>query len=82
MTETHVESRGHARIIYLGPVAPHWDVLVSDWGDRNALQGFAARVLARLLLLTPADPVQFPRNQERCNRDAEREAITVEWDLG
>ena len=25
--------RGHARIVYLGPVAPHWDVR-SDFGDR------------------------------------------------
>lgn len=82
MTETHVESRGHARIIYVGPVAPHWDVHVSDWGDRNALAAFKVRVEARLRLLTPADQVQFPRNKERCNRDAEREAITVEWDLG
>ena len=26
--------RGHVRIIYLGPVAPHWRV-DSDFGDRN-----------------------------------------------
>ena len=79
VTETYVESRGHARIIYLGPVAPHWDVIGSDWGDRGALTNFSSRVLARLLLLTPRDE-QFPRNKERCNRDAAREGITVEWE--
>lgn len=82
MSETYTESRGHVRIIYTGPVAPHWEVLTGDWGDRNAMESFANRVKARLLLLTPNDAAQFPRNQIRCNDDAEREAITVEWDLG
>ena len=40
-----------------------------------------ARVLARLVLLPRNDP-QFRRNQERVNRDAERERISVEWELG
>ena len=39
------------------------------------------RALARLVLLTEADP-QFRRNRERINRDAERELISLEWDLG
>lgn len=38
-------------------------------------------MLARLVLLPRNDP-QFRRNQERVNRDAERERITVEWELG
>jgi hypothetical protein len=38
-------------------------------------------VLARLVLLTRDDP-QFRRNSERIARDAERELITIEWDLG
>lgn len=72
--------RAHARIVYHGPVAPHWEVY-ADWGDRSLLEAFRARVLARLVLLTRDDP-QFRRNRERVNRDAERELITIEWDLG
>ena len=70
----------HARIVYLGPVAPHWEVY-SDYGDRSLLDEFRARVLARLVLL-PRDDPQFRRNRERVVRDAERERISIEWDLG
>jgi hypothetical protein len=70
----------HARIAYLGPVAPHWEVY-GDYGDRKLLDEFRARVLARLVLL-PRDDPQFRRNKERVMRDAERERITIEWDLG
>ncbi len=72
--------RGHVRIIYLGPVAPHWE-LVSDFGDRNHIEEFRQRAMARLLLLPPHDP-QFRRNRERVVRDAEREALLLDWDLG
>ena len=72
--------RAHARIVYLGPVSPHWEVY-GDWGDRTVLEEFRARVLARLVLL-PRDDPQFRRNRERVNRDAERERILIEWDLG
>lgn len=72
--------RGHARIVYLGPVAPHWEIR-SDFGDRQLIDEFRARVNARLLLLPPHDP-QFRRNRERVNRDAERENLLLEWDLG
>jgi hypothetical protein len=72
--------RAHARIVYLGSVSPHWEVY-GDWGERGVLESFRARVLARLVLLTRDDP-QFRRNRERVNRDAEREAISIEWDLG
>ena len=41
----------------------------------------SARTLARLLLLPPHDP-QFRRNRERVVRDAERENLVLEWDLG
>lgn len=71
---------GHARIVYLGSVSPHWEVY-SDWGDRTQFDEFRARVLARLVLL-PRDDPQFRRNRERIVRDAERERITLEWDLG
>ena len=72
--------RGHVRVIYLGPVAPHWRV-DSDFGDRNLIEELRQRILARLLLLPPHDP-QFRRNRERIIRDAERENVLLEWDLG
>jgi hypothetical protein len=72
--------RGHVRVVYLGPVAPHWDV-VSEFGDRQLIEEFRARALARLELLPPHDP-QFRRNRERVARDAERENMILEWDLG
>lgn len=84
MTSAEIESQepplGSVRIVYLGPVAPHWEV-TSDFGDHKAIEEFKARVMARLLLLPPHDP-QFRRNRERVNRDAEREAFEIEWDLG
>ena len=72
--------RGQVRIVYLGPVAPHWDVH-GVAGDRKAIDEFRQRVNARLLLLPPHDP-QFRRNRERVVKDAEREALYLEWDLG
>lgn len=72
--------KAHARIVYLGPVSPHWEVY-GDWGDRQTLDEFRARCLARLVLLPREDP-QFRRNRERIVRDAEREMISIEWDLG
>ena len=72
--------RGHARVVYLGPVAPHWEV-VSDFGDHSVINDFRSRVMARLMLLPPHDP-QFRRNRERVARDAERELLGLEWDLG
>ena len=72
--------RGHVRIVYLGPVAPHWRV-DSDFGDRNLIEEFRQRAQARLVLLPPHDP-QFRRNRERVVRDAERENLILDWDLG
>jgi hypothetical protein len=69
----------HARMLYLGPVAPHWDVQL-EFGDRQVVDDFRSRVLARLVLLPPHDP-QFRRNRERVNRDAERENIQLTWDI-
>jgi hypothetical protein len=79
-TETTQPPRGRVRVIYLGPVAPHWDVQ-GDSEVRGLVDEFRARVLARLLLLPPHDP-QFRRNRERVVRDAERENLTLDWDLG
>ncbi len=72
--------RGHVRVVYLGPVAPHWEVQ-SDFGDRALIEEFRQRVMARLVLLPPHDP-QFRRNRERVVRDAERENVILDWDLG
>jgi len=72
--------RGHVRVVYLGPVAPHWEVQ-SDYGDESLVEQFRERTLARLTLLPPHDP-QFRRNRERVVRDAERENLELEWDLG
>jgi len=71
---------GHVRVVYLGPVAPHWEVQ-SDYGDPDVIDAFRDRVQARLVLLPPHDP-QFRRNRERVVRDAERERLALEWDLG
>jgi hypothetical protein len=71
---------GHACVVYLGPVAPHWEVR-SDYGDSVLIEEFRRRTMARLVLLPPHDP-QYRRNRERVIRDAERERITLEWDLG
>lgn len=72
--------RGHVRVVYLGPVAPHWEVQ-STWGPAEVVDGFRDRTMARLTLLPPHDP-QFRRNRERVVRDAERELLELEWDLG
>ena len=71
--------RGHVRVLYLGPVAPHWDV-VGVFGERSVIEEFRQRALARLQLLPPHDP-QFRRNRERVVRDAERELLILEWDI-
>ena len=79
--QVHQPPRAHARIVFLGHVAPHWEVY-ADWGDTHVVEEFRARVLARLVLLpfSREDP-QFRRNVARILRDAEREGITLEWDL-
>lgn len=79
--ETPIEPpRGHVRMVYLGAVAPHWDVQ-STYGDKALIEEFRQRALARLLLLPKYDP-QFRRNSERIVRDAQRENLVLEWDLG
>ena len=72
--------RGHVRVVYLGPVAPHWEVQ-STYGDAEVIEPFRDRTIARLTLLPPHDP-QYRRNRERVQRDAERENLELEWDLG
>jgi hypothetical protein len=72
--------RGHVKVVYLGSVAPHWEVQ-SGHGDKALIDDFRQRVLARLLLLPKYDP-QFRRNSERIVRDAQRENLILEWELG
>ena len=79
-TAEPIDPIGHVRVVYLGPIAPHWEV-VSDFGSPDVIDPFRDRVLARLVLLPPHDP-QFRRNRERVVRDAERENLALEWDLG
>jgi hypothetical protein len=80
VSEQQQPPQGHVRVVYLGPVAPHWEVQ-SDFGDPKVIDEFRQRVGARLVLLPPHDP-QFRRNRERVARDAERENLMLEWDLG
>ena len=54
---------------------------VSGHDNEPAASRACQRVLARLVLLPPHDP-QFRRNRERVVRDAERENLSLEWDLG
>lgn len=82
MSDQPVESteppRAGVTILYMGPVAPHWD-LRADFGDTAVIDAFWDRIQARLMLLPPHDP-QFRRNRERVKRDGERENIVVAWD--
>ncbi len=84
MTDIEVEEEqtpvAHVTVVYNGPAAPHWELRVR-YGDQKLVDDFWARVTARLLLLPKHDP-QFRRNRERVNRDAERELIICDWDLG
>jgi hypothetical protein len=83
MTEEELEQLppvGHVKLVYLGPVAPHWEVH-GVFGDGRLIDEFRQRAIARLQLLPPHDP-QFRRNRERVNRDAERERLLIDWDLG
>ena len=40
--EPQAPPRGHVRVVYLGPVAPHWRV-DSDFGDRGVIEEFLGR---------------------------------------
>ncbi len=66
-------------VVYLGPVAPHWEV-EGLYGDQAEIDDFRRRTLARLQLLPPHDP-QFGRNQARVERDAERDNFELRWNL-
>lgn len=78
--EEEVEPIGEVRIVYLGPVEPHY-AYEAVWGDEEAINAFFDRARARLTLLPPHDP-QFRRNRERVKMDGEREHLVVTFDLG
>lgn len=78
--ETSQRPLGKVKVSYQGPVAPHWNIQ-AVYGEEDPMNAFHRRVHARLLLLPPHDP-QFRRNQERVIRDAAREQIAVDWELG
>jgi hypothetical protein len=75
-----IPPQGHVKVVYTGPVAPHWEIH-RVFGDQHAIDEFRQRAMARLQLLPVYDP-QFRRNRERVARDAEREHLILEWDLG
>ena len=75
-----IPPQGHVRVVYTGPVAPHWEIN-RVFGDQHVIDEFRQRAMARLQLLPVYDP-QFRRNGERVARDAEREHLILEWDLG
>ena len=68
------------RVVYLVPVSPHWEIQ-GLFVQQSIVDEFRRRTVARLQLLPPHDP-QFRRNRERVSRDAERENVHLEWDLG
>jgi hypothetical protein len=75
-----IPPQGHVKVVYTGPVAPHWEIH-RVFGDQHVVDEFRQRAMARLQLLPVYDP-QFRRNRERVARDAEREHLILEWDLG
>ena len=60
--------RAHVRIVYLGPVSPHWELY--SIRDRTVLESSAPASWPVLLLLVTT---RIPRNRERIVRDAERD---------
>ena len=66
---------GNLTIVYLGPIAPHWEIH-TGFGDPQLLEDFKARAQARLLLLAAArSAVQTqPRAGEPRRRASEHRA--------
>jgi hypothetical protein len=78
--EEQLRPRGHVKVVYLGPVVRHWEV-DGVFGDGSLIDEFREPALARLQLL-PAPGPEYRRNRERLARDAERERLILDWDLG
>ncbi|MFN8105418.1 MAG: hypothetical protein U0U69_13245 [Acidimicrobiia bacterium] len=75
--EEVVEPQGTVRVTFTGPVIPHWRYEFVE-GNREVIQDLVRRANTVIGLLPPGDP-QFRRNQNRVQRDADREAVTIEW---
>ncbi len=45
--EEQLPPQGHVKVVYLGPVAPHWEVH-GVFGDGRLVDEFRQRALARL----------------------------------
>ncbi|MBX7159295.1 MAG: hypothetical protein K1X95_03310 [Acidimicrobiia bacterium] len=72
-----LEPQGTVRITFTGSVIPHWRYEFVE-GNREVIQDLVRRANTVIGLLPPGDP-QFRRNQNRVQRDADREAVTIEW---
>ena len=68
------------RVVYLGPVSPPW-VIPGLLCGPTVVDLVRRRNVGRLQHLPP-HPTPFRPNRERVNRDAERENLHLEWDLG
>ena len=79
-TEPQAPPRGHVRVVYLGPGRPP---LAGRLGLRRPCRhrGVPPARHGPTAAPAPHDP-QFRRNRERVVRDAERENLLLDWDLG
>lgn len=75
--QEELEPQGTVRVTFTGPVIPHWRYEFVE-GNREVIQDLVRRANTVIGLLPPGDP-QFRRNQNRVQRDADREAVTIEW---
>lgn len=75
--QEELEPQGTVRVTFTGPVIPHWRYEFVE-GNRDVIQDLVRRANTVIGLLPPGDP-QFRRNQNRVQRDADREAVTIEW---
>ncbi len=80
MEDGSPEPVGTATITYTGHLVPYWDIEL-DGRDQRILESFRDRAMARLTMLPPYDP-QFRRNGDRVSKEAEREGIVLQWNLG
>ena len=76
---TNEPPRAHARIVYLGPVAPHWEVY-GDYGDRALLDEFRTGDRIRCLLLEIREDPQRGREfvLSRANEGFVRRLLELE----
>jgi len=74
-----VDPVGHVQVIYLGPWRP---IGSAEWSSARRADSGVRRPRGRPVALLAAPRPQFRRNRERVNRDAERENLLVEWNLG